>query len=116
MSCSGFTSSFTKSLEESSSRIHAWSEMKKKEADTAVMEAKAVENEEQRKIDGLLRQFKSLQYQRGIVSRAKDGNFTNGGGLKEQREKLLSKQDKLKEDIDLLNTRKKVEQSKLDGE
>mmetsp|Transcript_30369 Transcript_30369/g.60779 ORF Transcript_30369/g.60779 Transcript_30369/m.60779 type:complete len:117 (+) Transcript_30369:100-450(+) len=115
MSFSGFTLSFIKSIEESSSRIQSWAEIKKKEADTAVIEAKAVENEEQHKIDGLLRQFKSLQYQRGVVSRVNNCNSSDDGGLKEQRENLENKQKRLEEDIALLDTRKKVEQSKLDG-
>mmetsp|Transcript_26090 Transcript_26090/g.53813 ORF Transcript_26090/g.53813 Transcript_26090/m.53813 type:complete len:146 (+) Transcript_26090:47-484(+) len=114
MSFSGFTLSFIKSIEESSSRIQSWAEIKKKEADTAVIEAKAVENEEQHKIDGLLRQFKSLQYQRGVVSRVNNCNSSDDGGLKEQRENLENKQKRLEEDIALLDTRKKVEQSKLD--
>lgn len=119
---SGFTADCLNRLETSRRNLVIFTDAKKKRADTVLSDLKQLQSNEQQKIDALLRQLKSLQYERGVVEKFKDSNKTNssdniagGGGIAERRKKLESKQKKLEEEVSMLESRNRMEKEQLDG-
>lgn len=123
ISYSGFTSDCLNRLETSRRNLSLFTEANKKRADTILSDLKQLQSNEQQKIDALLRQLKSLQFERGIVEKIKDSSSNNssengtggGGGIAERRKKLDSKQQKLEEEVSMLETRNRMEMEQLDG-
>jgi hypothetical protein len=122
MTYSGFTADCLNRLETSRRNLVIFTDAKKKRADTVLSDLKQLQSNEQQKIDALLRQLKSLQYERGVVEKFKDSNKTNssdniagGGGIAERRKKLESKQKKLEEEVSMLESRNRMEKEQLDG-
>ena len=124
MTYSGFTADCLNRLETSRRNLVIFTDAKKKRADTILSDLKQLQSNEQQKIDALLRQLKSLQYERGVVEKFKDSNKTNssdnvagggGGGIAERRKKLESKQRKLEEEVSMLESRNRMEKEQLDG-
>lgn len=117
MSFTGFTSNFVNRLEESHHRLDKFVETNRKKADSTLADLKKVEADEQQNIDSLLRQLKSLQYERGVAERSKGGSSDSNakGGVAEQRKKLENKQVKLEQEVSMLKSKNRVEQSQLDG-
>lgn len=114
MSYTGFTSNFVDGLAESRRRLDDFVDANKQKADALVADLQRVEAEEQRAIDALLRQLKSLQYERGVAESAK-GNGNAAGGVAERRKALETKQARLEEEVARLKSKKKAEQEQLDG-
>jgi len=114
----GFTSTFVDRIATSRRRLDQYVETNKQKADALVAELKTCEANEQSKIDSLLRQLKSLQYERGV---AKDANKAAAGGgadgvtgVAEQRKKLEHKQAKLQQEVEMLQSKNRMEQSHLE--
>ena len=120
MSFTGFTSAFTDRIEESCRRLDDFVQTNKNKADSLVLDLKKVEADEQRNIDSLLRQLKSLQHERGVAERNNNGGGSSsaaiGGGVADQRKKLEDKQVKLEQEVSILESKNRVEKSQLDGE
>lgn len=118
MSFTGFTSAFTDRIEESCRRLDDFAQTNKNKADSLVLDLKKVEADEQRNIDSLLRQLKSLQHERGVAERNNNGGGSSsaaiGGGVADQRKKLEDKQVKLEQEVSILESRNRVEKSQLD--
>jgi len=115
----GFTSTFVDRIATSRRRLDQYVETNKHKADTLIAELKSTEASEQTKIDSLLRQLKSLQYERGVAASAADnaaaqGSGGGGGGISEQRKKLEDKQIKLQHTVQTLQSKNRIEQSRLD--
>ena len=104
----GFTSNFINRLEESQRRLDEFVSSNKSKADAIIDNLHQVQNDEQQKIDSLLHQLKSLQYERGVAAaannNAKQGK-NSGGGLAEQRKQLENKEQKLKDEVMMLQKR-----------
>ena len=73
-SYTGFTSSFVDRIATSRRRLDQYVETNKQKADELVAELKTCEDNEQSKIDSLLRQLKSLQYERGVAESSSTNN------------------------------------------
>ena len=118
MGTTGFTCSFVGYVAESTARLDGWIEGNKKKADDCVFELTSVKNDEQQKIDSLLRKLKSLQYERGVAreSRESSGDPYAVGGLAERRKQFEEKEMKLEQEVSILKSKSRVEQSQLDGE
>ena len=116
----GFTSTFVDRIATSRRRLDQYVETNKHKADTLIAELKSTEASEQTKIDSLLRQLKSLQYERGVAASAADnaaqgsGDSGGSGGISEQRKKLEEKQIKLQHTVQTLQSKNRMEQSRLD--
>ena len=113
----GFTSSFVDRIATSRRRLDQYVETNKQKADNLVAELKTCEANEQSKIDSLLRQLKSLQYERGVAegaTKAASGGADKVTGLAEQRNKLMNKQAKLQQEVEMLQAKNRIEQSRLD--
>ena len=106
----GFTSNFVDRIATSRRRLDQYVETNKQKADTLIAELKTSEADEQTKIDSLLRQLKSLQYERGVAT----ASDNTGGGVAEQRKKLENKQTKLQQEIQILQSKNRAEQCRLD--
>ena len=123
MACSSFTSDCLTRLETSRRNLYLFTDANKKRADAILSDLKQLQSYEQQKIDALLRQLKSLQYERGVVEKLNDSSSTNssgngtggGGGIAERRKKLESKQKKLEEEVSMLKSRNRMEKKQLDG-
>jgi len=120
-SLTSITSDFTSRLTEVRRRVDDFATTNEKRADAVLADAKQTEIDEQRDIDLLLRQLKSLQSERGVVgeSSSSEGNGGSGSsssGVADQRKKLESKQVKLEEEVSMLKKKNRVEQAQLDGE
>ena len=116
-SYTGFTSSFVDRIATSRRRLDQYVETNKQKADELVAELKTCEDNEQSKIDSLLRQLKSLQYERGVAESTNKSTSDGGGvtgGVAEQRQKLESKQAKLQQEVEMLQSKNRMEQSRLD--
>lgn len=113
---SGFTSTFVDRIATSRRRLDQYVETNKQKADALVAELKTCEADEQAKIDSLLRQLKSLQYERGVAENSnKAAPGTDGvTGVAEQRKKLENKQAKLQQEVDMLQSKNRREQSRLE--
>lgn len=120
----GFTSDCLKRIEASRRNIDEFVEANKKRADAAVSDLKRIQSIEQQKIDSLLRQLKSLQYERGVIEKSKEGggnktddanSKTGGGGIVERRNKLESKLKRLEEEASMLDARNRIEKEQLEG-
>lgn len=111
----GFTSTFVDRIATSRRRLDQYVETNKHKADTLIAELKSTEASEQTKIDSLLRQLKSLQYERGVAASSAADNAAQGsGGISEQRKKLEEKQIKLQHTVQTLQSKNRMEQSRLD--
>lgn len=115
----GFTSTFVDRIATSRRRLDQYVETNKHTADTLIAELKSTEASEQTKIDSLLRQLKSLQYERGVAASAADNTASaqgsgGGGGISEQRKKLEDKQIKLQHTVQTLQNKNRIEQTRLD--
>ena len=117
ISYTGFTTNFTDHIDESRRRLDAFVETNQTKADNLLSELKTVQAEEQKSIDTLLRQLKSLQHERGAAAAASsnDGGGGGGGGVAEQRKKLEEKQNKLEQDVEMMRSKNRVDQAELDG-
>ena len=116
MTTLGFTSNFVARLEESRRRLDDFVEINKRVADCRVNDLKKVQADEQQSIDSLLRQLKSLQYERGVVAMSRNESDDNAtGGVAVQRKKIESKQVKLEEELSMLKSKYRIEQAQLDG-
>ncbi len=123
MAYSSFTSDCLARLETSRRNLYLFTDANKKRADTILSDLKQLQSNEQQKIDALIRQLKSLQYERGVVEKLKDSCSTNssgngtggGGGIAERRKKIESKQKKLEEEVSMLKSRNRMEKEQLDG-
>ena len=120
-SYTGFTSSFVDRIATARRRLDQYIETNKQKADELVAELKTCEDNEQSKIDSLLRQLKSLQYERGVAESSSTNNKSTSadgggvtGGVAEQRQKLESKQAKLQQEVEMLQSKNRMEQSRLD--
>jgi hypothetical protein len=116
MTTLGFTSNYVARLEESRCRLDDFVEINKRAADCRVNDLKKVQASEQQSIDSLLRHLKSLQYERGVA--ATSGNGSNGNatsGIVVQRKKIESMQVKVEEELSMLKSKYRIEQSQLDG-
>ncbi|KAL3768040.1 hypothetical protein ACHAWU_005498 [Discostella pseudostelligera] len=121
---SGFTSGCLNRLETSRRKLNIFTDANKKRVDNILSDLQQLQSNEQQKIDSLLRQLKSLQYERGAVEKLKDSssnnsadNGTGGGGggcMAERRKKLESKQKKLEEEVSMLESRNRMEKQQLD--
>lgn len=122
---SGFTSGCLNRLETSRRKLNIFTDANKKRVDNILSDLQQLQSNEQQKIDSLLRQLKSLQYERGAVEKLKDSSSNNsadngtggggGGGMAERRKKLESKQKKLEEEVSMLESRNRMEKQQLDG-
>jgi len=113
-----FTSNFINRIEESRHNLNTYITTTKNKSNDICTKLHQEQHTEQENIDILLRQLKSLQHERGVVSAANNNsNKANGsdGGLVEQRKKLENKQLKFEEDIHLLTSKNLVDQEQLDG-
>jgi len=110
----GFTSAFVDHIANSRRRLDQYIDTNKQKADALVAELKTCEAEEQTKIDSLLRQLKSLQYERGVVEGASGGDGSVLTGVAEQRKNLEIKQSKLEQEVEILQSKNRADQSLLD--
>ncbi|EED96090.1 predicted protein [Thalassiosira pseudonana CCMP1335] len=108
-----FTSSFLTSLTAHEAKLTAYITSQKSHADALTSALHAAHAADQEGIDALLRQLKSLQYERGVAQEA-SASSANGGGLAEQRKKLEGRQKKLEGEVEMLRGKKRVEQAQLD--
>jgi hypothetical protein len=116
MTTLGFTSNFVAGLEELRRKLDDFVETNKKTADCQVADLKKIQADEQQSIDSLLRQLRSLQYERGVAAMSRNGSDDNAtGGLAVQRKKFESKQVKLEEELSMLKSKNRIEQAQLDG-
>lgn len=115
MNYTGFTSAFTKHIDESRRRIDAYVTTNQAKADTLLSELKNIQTEEQGNIDGLLRQLKSLQYERKGAASSKNNEKNGGGGVAERRKRLHDEQVKLEQDVSMMKSKNRVDQEQLDG-
>mmetsp|Transcript_17875 Transcript_17875/g.29336 ORF Transcript_17875/g.29336 Transcript_17875/m.29336 type:complete len:252 (+) Transcript_17875:77-832(+) len=115
-SYTGFTSSFVDRIATSRRRLDQYVETNKQKADDLVAKLKSCEADEQSKIDSLLRQLKSLQYERGVAEGANKSTSGPDGvtGVAEQRKKLETKQAKLQQEVEMLQSKNRMEQSRLE--
>ena len=111
----GFTSDFVDRIGESRRRLDEFVESNKQKADSLVADVKRVEADEQQNVDLLLRQLKSLQYERGVAESAALGGGGGVGGIASQRKKLEDKQAKLEQEVSMLKSKNTVDQAQLDG-
>ena len=112
-----FTSNFINRIEESRHNLNTYITTTKNKSNDICTKLHQEQHTEQENIDILLRQLKSLQHERGVVSAANNSNKVNGGdgGLVEQRKKLENKQLKFEEEVHLLTSKNRVDQEQLDG-
>ena len=112
-----FTSNFINRIEESRHNLNTYITTTKNKSNDICTKLQQEQHTEQENIDILLRQLKSLQHERGVVSAANSRNKGNGsdGGLVEQRKKLENKQLKFEEEVHLLTSKNRVDQEQLDG-
>ncbi len=116
MTTLGFTSNFVTRLEESRRKLDDFVETNKRAADSRVVDLKKIQADEQQGIDALLRQLKSLQYERGVAAMSTNGSDKNAAGsLAVQLKKFESKQMKLEEELSMLKSKNRIEQAQLDG-
>jgi predicted RNase H-like nuclease (RuvC/YqgF family) len=119
-SYTGFTSAFVERIATSRRRLDQYVETNKQKADDIVAELKTCEANEQSKIDSLLRELKSLQYERGVVAEGANNKVAGGGvdggvtGVAEQRKKLENQQSKLQQEVKILQSKNRAEQSRLE--
>jgi hypothetical protein len=116
MTTLGFTSNFVAILEDSRRKVDDFVETNKRTADCRVADLKKLQADEQQNIDALLRQLKSLQYERGVATMSRNGSDDNAtGGLAVRLKKFESKQVKLQEELSMLKSKNRIEQAQLDG-
>ena len=118
-SYTGFTSRFVDRIATSRRRLDQYVESNKQKADDIVAELKTCEANEQSKIDSLLRQLKSLRYERGVAEGANKATAGRKGdgvttGIAEQRKKLENKQSKLQQEVQILQSKNRTEQARLE--
>mmetsp|Transcript_39876 Transcript_39876/g.84969 ORF Transcript_39876/g.84969 Transcript_39876/m.84969 type:complete len:244 (-) Transcript_39876:768-1499(-) len=114
MAITGLTSDFVNRIAESRRRLVDYVDTNKKEADSLAADVKKVGSDEQRNIDSLIRQLKSLQHERGRAESANGSGNGAVGGIAEQRQKLESKQVELERKVSILQSRNVTEQAELD--
>jgi len=109
----GFTSNFINRLTKSRGQLESYVESNKRVADDYVTALRTIQVNEQQDIDNLIRQLKSLQYERGVVAAEEAGS--DSGGVAVQRKELDKRQVLLQDELTLLKTKNHIEQSQLDG-
>ena len=114
-----FTSNFINRIEESRHNLNTYITTTKNKSNDICSKLQQEQHTEQENIDILLRQLKSLQHERGVVSAANNNsnkaNSGGDGGLVEQRKKLENKQLQFEEEVHLLTSKNRVDQEQLDG-
>eukprot|EP00578_Thalassiosira_sp_NH16_P008205 CAMPEP_0181111216 /NCGR_PEP_ID=MMETSP1071-20121207/19153_1 /TAXON_ID=35127 /ORGANISM="Thalassiosira sp., Strain NH16" /LENGTH=241 /DNA_ID=CAMNT_0023195087 /DNA_START=19 /DNA_END=744 /DNA_ORIENTATION=+ len=112
MSFAGFSSDFIDRLDESRRRCEEYAEANERRADSILADLRKVSADEQRGIDSLLRRIRSLRQERGIIDG--DGSDGGGGGIAERRKRLEDKRAKLEQEVSMLESRNRVEQTQLE--
>ncbi|KAL7532487.1 hypothetical protein ACHAWF_004157 [Thalassiosira exigua] len=108
MSVTGFTTDFVDRIGQSRRSLDDFVRTNQEQADSLVADFERVRADEQRAIDSLLRELRSLRHERGV---AKGGA---GEGVAERREKLEREEKKLEQEVSILKAKNRVEQERLD--